>query len=459
MLMKIVFLVIVTVCLCLIPSGAFACVCGSSDPPVEFSRAKAVFIGEMLGGTEKFSLKDDGDMPRSIEAGSVRFTVEEVFKGNVINETTIEIASMDGTSCGPYGLTRGERYLVYAYGDEKNDAILYTGVCTRTKRTSSPFANQDLDFLRNLPPAGTGGNLRGRISADLKVGGVTWLADVKVDIKNADNEVVTVRTDKEGKFEVRKLKPGKYTVEPEFPANYLPSYKSAEVTIEDRGTADVGFGAVLDTRVAGRVVDRDGQGFNSAFLQFEGGGKKSIYGHSLGGDGAFEVVGAPPGEYLLYIEMQSEDDKRNRKYYYPGTFKLDEATTIKVGLDARIEELEFVLPGEFKVRTVEGQVTWPDGKPAVDAEVMLGCRRSSRKNGLAVEYMPTRTRTDEQGRFRLEGFSSELYWLQAWGSKDHSGKSEVDFHPSRRKLLLNENLKNLKLILSEAGSWEGCDEN
>ena len=40
----------------------------------------------------------------------------------------------------------------------------------------------------------------------------------------------------EGKFEVRKLKAGKYKVEPEFPASYLPSYRSVDVFIEDRGT-------------------------------------------------------------------------------------------------------------------------------------------------------------------------------------------------------------------------------
>lgn len=457
--MKRVFLVLVTFGFFLVPSSAFACVCGATDPPGEFNRAKAIFIGEMLGGTEKLSDKDEDGKTSVTEAGAVRFSVEEVFKGNVINAATIQIASHAGTTCGPYGLTRGERYLVYAYGDEKDDAILHTGVCTRTRPTNSPYAKEDLDFLRNLPPAGSGGNLRGRISADLKAGGITWLPDVKVNIKSADNEVITVSTDKEGKFEVRKLKVGKYKVEPEFPPNYLPSYKSAEVFIEDRGTADVGFGAVLDTRVRGRVVDRDGRGFNHTFLQFEGGGKKSISGHSLGEDGAFEIVGAPPGEYLLYIDMQSEDYKRNRKYYYPGTFKLDEATTIKVGLGERIEGLEFFLPEDFKVHTVEGRVTWKDGKPAANIEVRWICYRSAKKNGVAVEFSPTRTRTDDQGRFQLEGFSNEIYWIEARASKDNGGKNEVDFHSSPQKLVLSDNLKNLKLVLSQDGWSEDCDEN
>lgn len=89
-------------------------------------------------------------------------------KGVVANETTIEIASMNGTSCGPYGLKRGERYIVYAYSNKKDETTLYSGVCTRTAPVISSYAKEDLDFLRNLPPAGAGGNLRGRIWADLR---------------------------------------------------------------------------------------------------------------------------------------------------------------------------------------------------------------------------------------------------------------------------------------------------
>ena len=161
MLMKKVFIVIATLCLFSIPSTIFACGCGPSDPPTEFNRATAVFIGRMLGGTEKLSVKDERGKPRFIEAGDLRFAVEEVFKGRVGDEATIKIASNVGTSCGPYGLQRGERYVVYAYADESDEKILHSGVCTRTMATGSKYAKDDLDFLRNLPPPGVGGNIRG----------------------------------------------------------------------------------------------------------------------------------------------------------------------------------------------------------------------------------------------------------------------------------------------------------
>src|SRR5262249_36895932 len=125
------------ICFISIPSVAYACVCPRHDPPQAFNDAKAVFIGEMLGGTEQLSAQNRGGRSYTIEAGQVRFAVEEVFKGSLGSEATIEVASMQGTSCGPYGLKRGERYIVYAYAAEQQTDILHSGVCTRTAPVDS----------------------------------------------------------------------------------------------------------------------------------------------------------------------------------------------------------------------------------------------------------------------------------------------------------------------------------
>jgi hypothetical protein len=454
--MKRIFLMVALLCPLLIPSVAYACSCATGDPPFEFNRAKAVFIGHMLGGTEKLSVKGQDGLAYSIEAGEVRFTVEEVFKGDVAGEVAIEIAGMNGTSCGPYGLIRGGRYIVYAYGSENNKKTLHSGVCTRTAPVSGSYAKEDLDFLRNLPPAGAGGNLHGRIWADLRAGGTTPIPDMKVNIRGADNQVVTVVTDREGEFEVKKLRPGKYRVEPELPANYTSNREFEEVTVDDRGTAGVGFEVYLNGRVLGRIVDKDGRGFNSAFLKLVG-SRSTVYGHSTGEEGRFEVEGAPPGDYVLYIEMQNKDYQKNENFYYPGTFNREEATTIKVGLGEKVEGIEFLLPGEFKVRTIEGQVAREDGKPAANVEVMLLCPRSARPDGFAVEFSPTSTLTDEQGRFKLEGFTGEIYWLEARGSKKGRRNGEfIEVHSPSRKIVLRDNLKNIKLVLSENGFTGGC---
>jgi len=455
--MKITVVLIATFCLFSVPYTAYACSCGTGSPAVEFNRARAIFIGRMLGGTEQLTIDDRDGKSYPIEAGKVRFTVEEVFKGDVKGEVTIQIASHKNTSCGPYGLKRSEQYIVYAYGGEADPETLYSGVCTRTNVATGSYAKEDLDFLRNLPPAGAGGNLRGSILADLRGGGATPLPNVNVKIRGADNQVITATTDKNGDFEVKNLKAGKYRVEPELPAHYKSRRDHAEVTIDDLGTAEVGFEAYLDGRVSGRMIDKDGRGFNSIFLHLVAEGKR-VYGHSTGEDGWFEADGIPPGEYVLYLEMQGDHYSKNRNFYYPGTFKREDAEVIKVELGGRVEDLEFLLPEEYKVRTIEGQVVWKDGKPAADAEVMLLCPQSARRDGYRVEFSPTRTDTDEQGRFRLEGFTDEVYWLEARGPIKWGEDGRPDgMHSPSMKIILNENLKNIRLVLSEQGpSGGGC---
>ncbi len=453
---RFLFKIALLLCFVSIPTAARACSCLTGEPSFEFNAAKAVFIGRMLGGTEKISVKDREGNERTIEAGAVRFSVEEIFKGDVAFETTLAVESMNGTSCGPYGLTRGARYVVYAYSSRADEKSLYTGVCTRTMDVTSVYAKADLDFLRNLPAAGAGGALRGRVWADLKGDRATPLAGVKVKISGPDGQAVTVTTDKAGEFKVEKLRPGKYRVEPAFPDHYTTEREFAEVEVDDRGTADVGFEVYADGKVTGRLTDKDGRGFNSAFLTLDGSGKQ-LYAHSDGEDGAFEAEGAPPGEYVLSVELRHKDYKKNRDFYYPGTFNREEATVIKLGLGEKVEGIHFFLPDEFKVRAVEGRVVWEDGRPAAGVLVLLLCPQSADPEGFAVESSPTQTTTDDDGRFQLEAFTGEVYWIGARGSKKAGAKDKpVVLHSPSRRIAVVDDLKNVKLALSENGLTKGC---
>ena len=443
-------------CLFLFPSTILACFCLSRGPAYAFNDAKVVFIGRMLGGTQKLSIKDRTGKLNTVEAGEVRFSVEEIFKGSNAEELTIQVDSNEGTSCGPYGLKRGERYVVYAYASNTDEKLLSTGVCTRTISIASEYAKEDLDFLRNLPPPGVGGELHGSIGADLKGDGrAASLSDVRVKISGPDDQAITVFTDKKGEFTVKQLKPGKYKVKPEFPPNYTSEKKSEEVMVDDRGSAAVGFEMYIDGKVTGRVLDKEGNNFNSISLKLVGEGK-TVDGYSTGEDGVFEIEGAPPGEYVLCVEMRSRDYNKNKLYYYPGTFERKNAAKIRVGLGERVDGLEFRLPAGSVVRTIEGEVVWDDGNPAADITVHLLCPQSTKPNGFTIESGPTSTHTDNEGRFRLEGFTGETYWIEARGSKAGKSPNEnVAMHSPPRKLSIKDNVKNLKLTLSKAGRFGG----
>ena len=442
------------------PSVIYGCFCSLSDPPHAFNDAEAVFIGRVLGGTEKLSAKDRNDNTYELEAGAVRFTVEELFKGSTSKKITVEIPSMKDTGCGPPGMRRDKLYLVYAYKKHEKTNKLYSGVCTRNADVNSEKVKEDLKFLRNLPPAGTGGNLRVKIWLNDGRSGVnneTFLPNTKVTIRSQDGQTRGLTTDINGEFELKRIKAGKYRVEPHLPENYYPDKNFKDIDLADRGTATAYFMASFTGALVGRVSDKNGVGYNSvtlSLLSADGDkAERKVYGHSDGENGKFSVRGIPPGEYVLRMELRHEDYRRNKEYYYPGTYNRKGAAVIKVGLGEKVEGLNFVLPSEFQVRTIEGQVFWEDGTPASDIDTLLLCPRSASFNGFIIGWFgPRFAKTNKDGYFKLESFTGKSYRLAGRIWKD----GKMRYSPPQ-EIVIDKNLKDLKLILSETGWFEDCE--
>ena len=455
---KLLPFVMAALCIAASHSTTYACSCGPGDPPAAFNSARAVFIGRVLDGSQQVKFEDpDGDSG-ILEAGQVRFAVESTFKGVALSEITLAVDSNEGTSCGPYGLVRGDRYIVYAYATEKDPAVLLTGACTRTTRVDSPGAAEDLKFLGNLPPAGSGATIRGSVWADLRDEKATPLPDVTITIRGSGDTRIATKTDIDGAFTVTGLRPGKYRVEPEFPPHYTSRQKFEEVTVEDLGAVDVAFEATLDGLIRGRFVDVDGRGFDSAFLKVESSGLSS-YGHSTEGDGRFEAEGLPPGEFVISVEMQHREYRLNKPYYYPGTFSRLEAKAVKLGPGETVENLVFRLPAAYRVRTIEGRVLDADGAPVVGAEVFLLCPRSSEPGGYSIEFRPPGTRTDDQGRFSIGALSGETYWIEARGLRQPTDQpGGKDLCSPARKLVVTEDVKDLTLVLGPVRGVVDCTE-
>ena len=451
----------------LISAPVSACSCVVGAPPLRFNRAQAVFVGQMMSGTERVAIQQGEDQFKFVEAGAVRFSVEEAFKGDLGSEVTIEVASDRNNSCGPYGLRRGVRYLMYAYSSEAEPTVFYSGACSHSTELDAPSALEDLEFLRNLPPPGTGGTLLGRVMKDLRWEGRERFPDFTVRLIGPEGKVIDVVTDREGNFQVNGLPPGKYRVEPQFPAGYGPEYSStSEVTLADRGTATVGIEAFTDGRVYGRMLDRAGRSYNRAFLMMEPEGvttdsRSTVYGHSNGaGDGVFQFLGVPPGRYRMYMEVHQMDYEQLRfaqqRYYYPGTFERSEAAVITLERAQKISGLEYRLPADFLVHTVEGTVVSPDGEPVLDAQVAFHCRRSSQpERGVLESNLVHGVQTDDKGRFRLEAISGTTYWLVA-RSYDTTRKTYV--RSSGVSLPVSGDTRNRQLVLAQDGDVSGCSE-
>jgi hypothetical protein len=178
----------------LAPAPANAKQCSSIGSPCEeFGQATAVFIGVVLSSEEVKSGKNFVAKP------------ETVFKGS-------KDLSMPFFSCFEcmydwgYEFSVGERYLIYA--DQDSSGIWRASACGRTRPIAE--ANEDLEFLQNLPSEGSGGHLYGKFIG-LDASGVISIAGTVVSLEGQGQSYRTT-TDKNGLYEMFGLLPGEYQV-------------------------------------------------------------------------------------------------------------------------------------------------------------------------------------------------------------------------------------------------------
>ncbi len=138
-------------------SSAFACLCdGVPTVAEELKGATAIFSGKYVSAEYKKGIVNElRKMQEEMDGKKIeyevlvlRFQVEKWWKGDLSNEVilvTDQTRASDGTTsvggCG-LGFEKGKRYLIYAYGNEKE---LGTNACTRTK--SLKKAKNDLKQL------------------------------------------------------------------------------------------------------------------------------------------------------------------------------------------------------------------------------------------------------------------------------------------------------------------------
>jgi len=115
----------------------FSCSCVVPPPPkTALRQATAVFSGKVLS----VKLKNDQQL--------VKFEVDRIWKG-VSDNTVLITTGLGSGDCG-YNFSKGEKYLVYAYG-EKGGNSFSTSICTRT--TTLANAQKDLAELGDGRPA------------------------------------------------------------------------------------------------------------------------------------------------------------------------------------------------------------------------------------------------------------------------------------------------------------------
>jgi len=220
----------------LLTHGAFACDCGDPGPPCKaFGNTPTVFAGRVVKIATTSVKVPSGD---PYEYRLIFLEVERSYRGSV-GVTAEVVTGSGGSDCG-YDFRQGEHYLVYAYPHPQSGK-LYTGICQRTRPISG--AGDDLDYLSKKDDPSHGAGIEGTIEEltrdscyETRV--VGFMEGISVLVQGKSGHWTTV-SQKDGRFRLWGIQPGRYRVTPVLPKRFLPSTET--VTLEPNSCATIRF--------------------------------------------------------------------------------------------------------------------------------------------------------------------------------------------------------------------------
>ena len=246
-------------------------------------------------------------------------------------------------------------------------------------------------------------------------------------------------TDAQGRFEIRELPAGRYTmtaskggfVSLQF-GQRRPSESGTPIELGDGQTVDkITIALPRGSVLGGRVTDEFGEPVANASVSawryaFAGGARRMVPAQGANASdttddqGQFRLFGLPPGEYYISAMLRSGGPEVTDPMgelsgyaatYYPGTTNIAEAQRITLAVSQENTGVHFGLIATRLVR-VSGQVIMSDGSPAPSGNVMLAPINSSGGRAMIMQRGGAANRIAQNGTFRLPNVAPGRYQLQ-----------------------------------------------
>ena len=290
--------------------------------------------------------------------------------------------------------------------------------------------------LRDDAPRGTS-VLRGQIVA-ADTGAPIRRAQVRISSPDARESRVAT-TDQQGRFEIKQLPAGRYTVTASkggFVALQFgqrrPSESGTPIELGDGQTIDkIAIGLPRGSVLGGRITDEFGEPVANASVSawrygFVGGVRRMMPAGQNSRDttddqGQFRLFGLPPGDYFVSATLRTGgpevtdpmgEPSGYAATYYPGTINVAEAAKVTLAVSQENTGVSFGLIATKLVR-VTGQVITSSGSPATNGMVLLMPAGANGRPAIAAQQGGAGNRIDQSGTFRLPNVAAGRYLLQA----------------------------------------------
>jgi hypothetical protein len=301
--------------------------------------------------------------------------------------------------------------------------------------------------LRDDAPRGSS-IVRGQIvSADS--GGPIRRAQVRISSPGA-RESRLASTDAQGRFEVKELPAGRYTISAS--KGGFVSLQYGQRRPSESGTPiELGDGQTLDkltialprgSVLGGRITDEFGEPVANATViamrySYAAGGRRltaapgSNSRDTTDDQGQYRLFGLPPGDYFVSATLRSGPEAADptgevsgyAATYFPGTPNLNEAARVTLTVSQENTTVSFGLIATKLVR-VSGQVLTSAGTPATGGQVILMPASDAAGRGVMMQQGGGGGRVDQTGRFTLSNIAPGRYQVQARGG-GRGGDGEV----------------------------------
>ena len=316
--------------------------------------------------------------------------------------------------------------------------------------------------------------LRGQIVA-ADNGSPIRRAQVRINAPDARESRVAT-TDQQGRFEIKELPAGRYTMTASkggfVSLQYgqrRPSESGTPIELGDGQTLEkISIALPRGSVLAGRITDEFGEPVANASVAalrygyVNGARRMTPVGQNsrdtTDDQGQFRLFGLPPGDYYISATLRTGGPEVTDPMgelsgyaatYYPGTPNIAEAARITLAVSQENTSVSFGLIATKLVR-VSGQVLTSSGSPATNGMVLLVPAGANGRPGLGAQQGGAGNRIDPTGLFRLPNVAPGRYQMQA-----RSGAR--DFEIARMDLTVGaEDVDGLTLVTAPGAAISGA---